>query len=119
MVLFLRLWRSTNAYERSLAFFFFFSSRRRHTRYWRDWSSDVLFRSAHGGPLALPAVAPGLAPVDVLVVDVPDLSHGGAARQGDAAHLAGGQAQHGVRAVLCDELDAQIGRASCRERTKF
>src|SRR3712207_858639 len=27
--------------------FFFFSSRRRHTRYWRDWSSDgVLFRSS-------------------------------------------------------------------------
>src|SRR3712207_5206816 len=25
----------------SLFFFFFFSSRRRHTRYWRDWSSDV------------------------------------------------------------------------------
>src|SRR5438445_7253655 len=24
-----------------LVFFFFFSSRRRHTRYWRDWSSDV------------------------------------------------------------------------------
>src|SRR3712207_8391234 len=24
-----------------LAFIFFFSSRRRHTRYWRDWSSDV------------------------------------------------------------------------------
>src|SRR3712207_5988399 len=22
-------------------FYFFFSSRRRHTRYWRDWSSDV------------------------------------------------------------------------------
>src|SRR3712207_406823 len=28
--------------ELSLVFFiFFFSSRRRHTRYWRDWSSDV------------------------------------------------------------------------------
>src|SRR5215217_6470263 len=33
--------------------FFFFSSRRRHTRYWRDWSSDVCssdlasFRDAH------------------------------------------------------------------------
>src|SRR5947209_16883934 len=27
------------------SFLFFFSSRRRHTRYWRDWSSDVvLFR---------------------------------------------------------------------------
>src|SRR3712207_1861523 len=25
----------------SCIFFFFFSSRRRHTRYWRDWSSDV------------------------------------------------------------------------------
>src|SRR3712207_8792572 len=25
----------------SIFFFFFFSSRRRHTRYWRDWSSDV------------------------------------------------------------------------------
>src|SRR6185295_6591123 len=25
----------------SLVFVFFFSSRRRHTRYWRDWSSDV------------------------------------------------------------------------------
>src|SRR5438445_10758065 len=24
-----------------VALFFFFSSRRRHTRYWRDWSSDV------------------------------------------------------------------------------
>src|SRR3712207_2882403 len=24
-----------------MPFFFFFSSRRRHTRYWRDWSSDV------------------------------------------------------------------------------
>src|SRR3712207_3045021 len=24
-----------------LGFLFFFSSRRRHTRYWRDWSSDV------------------------------------------------------------------------------
>src|SRR3712207_765625 len=24
-----------------LIVFFFFSSRRRHTRYWRDWSSDV------------------------------------------------------------------------------
>src|SRR3712207_8181170 len=23
------------------SFFVFFSSRRRHTRYWRDWSSDV------------------------------------------------------------------------------
>src|SRR3712207_526507 len=28
-------------FNRYLYFVFFFSSRRRHTRYWRDWSSDV------------------------------------------------------------------------------
>src|SRR5215217_8837052 len=33
-------------------FFFFFSSRRRHTRYWRDWSSDVC-SSDLVGPLDL------------------------------------------------------------------
>src|SRR3712207_8199063 len=30
-------------------FFFFFSSRRRHTRYWRDWSSDVCSSDLHSG----------------------------------------------------------------------
>src|SRR3712207_8951650 len=30
-----------NVYELLIMFVFFFSSRRRHTRYWRDWSSDV------------------------------------------------------------------------------
>src|SRR3712207_7067411 len=31
-----------NEYMKKLGcFVFFFSSRRRHTRYWRDWSSDV------------------------------------------------------------------------------
>src|SRR3712207_2660007 len=29
--------------------FFFFSSRRRHTRYWRDWSSDVCSSDLCGG----------------------------------------------------------------------
>src|SRR3712207_7484262 len=28
-------------YRSICSLFFFFSSRRRHTRYWRDWSSDV------------------------------------------------------------------------------
>src|SRR3712207_8922670 len=28
---------------------FFFSSRRRHTRYWRDWSSDVCSSDLLGG----------------------------------------------------------------------
>src|SRR5258707_5768185 len=46
---------------------FFFSSRRRHTRYWRDWSSDVCSsdlrgRSKGGGQAASAAVAPTRAP---------------------------------------------------------
>src|SRR3712207_4797959 len=32
----LRVWK-----QKMIYLFFFFSSRRRHTRYWRDWSSDV------------------------------------------------------------------------------
>src|SRR3712207_6953363 len=38
--------------------FFFFSSRRRHTRYWRDWSSDVC-SSDLGGRRLLPVPAAG------------------------------------------------------------
>src|SRR3712207_7889464 len=33
--------RGCGARAVEFGFFFFFSSRRRHTRYWRDWSSDV------------------------------------------------------------------------------
>src|SRR5258707_7695115 len=36
-----QLVRSIACCEIILLIFFFFSSRRRHTRYWRDWSSDV------------------------------------------------------------------------------
>src|SRR3712207_8076623 len=32
-------------------FVFFFSSRRRHTRYWRDWSSDVCSSDLETGAL--------------------------------------------------------------------
>src|SRR3712207_9483785 len=31
-----------------MGMFFFFSSRRRHTRYWRDWSSDVCSSDLEG-----------------------------------------------------------------------
>src|SRR3712207_8588899 len=41
---------------------FFFSSRRRHTRYWRDWSSDVCSSdlSRRTGPVSSSSVAPPL-----------------------------------------------------------
>src|SRR3712207_8413634 len=35
---------------------FFFSSRRRHTRYWRDWSSDVCSSDLSGRVPELPEV---------------------------------------------------------------
>src|SRR5437868_3027233 len=68
-------------------------------------------RAAHGGALALPAAAAGLAARDVLVVDVADLSDGGPARERDAAHLARRKAEHRMRAVLRDELHARARRA--------
>src|SRR4051812_21176167 len=67
--------------------------------------------AADGRALALPAAPPGLAPRDVLVVEVADLADGGAAGQEDATHLARGQAQHRVRAVLRNELDPRAGAA--------
>src|SRR3712207_6850334 len=39
-----------------LLVFVFFSSRRRHTRYWRDWSSDVCSSDLHKGIVVVVAV---------------------------------------------------------------
>src|SRR3712207_1915813 len=72
-----------NLHEAVLVFFFF-SSRRRHTRYWRDWSSDVCssdltawsWRSAlslGGGPL----VDDGPGDAGALVVGQADGALGG------------------------------------------
>src|SRR3712207_9516226 len=55
--------------------FFFFSSRRRHTRYWRDWSSDVcssdLPRQVEPGWLQPLLSFPGAADVAVHVEPFP------------------------------------------------
>src|SRR5690625_7501582 len=83
---------------------FFFSSRRRHTRWPRNWSSDVC-----SSDLALTAAL--LAATEALAAASAALDLGGLGR---------GISQ--CRADLVDiELDggavvAQIGRASCRER---
>src|SRR3712207_6994629 len=55
-------WRVFNVYH---FFFFFFSSRRRHTRYWRDWSSDVCssdLRATGRRPSPPPSAAGSAAP---------------------------------------------------------
>src|SRR5690606_40108706 len=89
--------------------YFFFSSRRRHTRFSRDWSSDVC-----SSDLALQADM-GTEPV----------THGAQCGHG-SVHLAAADFQLGhahqiLRGVGIQPLGSQggldkIGRASCRER---
>src|SRR5690625_7426315 len=93
-------------------FFFFFSSRRRHTRWPRDWSSDVCSSD-------LPRVTPGL------------ITH----RHVAVIHAAGAPVAHGHVAVvhatsirgpgigqggedLVRSLRGEIGRAACRESVR-
>src|SRR5207247_2046123 len=76
------------------------------------WVVDGVHRgAAHGGALAEPAAAAGLAAGDVAVVDVAHLPDGGATRQQHPAHLAGRQPERRVARVLRDELDARSGGA--------
>src|SRR5258707_3526405 len=85
---------------------FFFSSRRRHTRYWRDWSSDVC-----SSDLSLAEV---VAPGPVKEDDGTDVFGIG---RGEVQRIRGTQreANHG-KAVVGLSNTFEIGRASCRER---
>src|SRR5947209_8511308 len=87
---------------------FFFSSRRRHTRYWRDWSSDVCSSD-------LPRGAAGV--VMACTVDeehtftgVSRLARGGL--RADGAVVA---EPTQLKIVNAHKGVVQIGRASCRE----
>src|SRR3712207_8770194 len=82
---------------------FFFSSRRRHTRYWRDWSSDVC-----SSDLILTAVQAEAAGRPVLVKIAPDLSDENVDAVADLA------LDLGLAGII-----AKIGRASCRERVEI
>src|SRR5438445_7034745 len=83
---------------------FFFSSRRRHTRYWRDWSSDVCSSDLERSLLRLELVevAEEIALED-LRVERGHAVHAVAADDGQVGH---------PHALL------EIGRASCRERAE-
>src|SRR5258707_3847834 len=96
--------------QTSLFYRFFFASRRRHTRYWRDWSSDVC--SSDLGRGALAEARP--------IVD--DGEAGRATRHDGEIDLA--VRTDGADVVVMREQRArgveffavEIGRASCRER---
>src|SRR5947209_8919262 len=91
---------------------FFFSSRRRHTRYWRDWSSDVcssdlqddrpLWRDGSSHLTHEPGKGPARRPSGILERPI---------RFGYASRL------HAARPA--GDRASQIGRASCRERVRI
>src|SRR5438445_9136182 len=64
---------------------FFFSSRRRHTRYWRDWSSDVCSSDL------LRPVAEAAAAADIIMMLVPDQTARAVYEAGVAPALAPGK----------------------------
>src|SRR6185437_1191750 len=66
--------------------------------------------TADGRALALPAHPAGLAPVDVGLLGVADLTHGRAAADVDVADLTGRHPQLGERTVLGDQLHPGTGR---------
>src|SRR5215472_9900324 len=67
--------------------------------------------AAHRGPLALPAVAARLAELDVALLGVAHLAHGGPAARVHPPDLARGHPELGVAALLRQELHAGAGRA--------
>src|SRR5258707_10720270 len=87
-------------------FFFFFSSRRRHTRYWRDWSSDVCSSDLLAGLEREQRAA---------VVQHESLVLGHQARA-ESGVVALDEGDDVPVLVHRGQVDGEIGRASCRER---
>src|SRR3712207_9413525 len=83
---------------------FFFSGRRRHTRYWRDWSSDVCSSDLGGGGKLAASPAAILRDLE-----------GDLARAFPAVGPERGRGREGA-AERHRRHRAEIGRAQCRER---
>src|SRR3712207_7441993 len=80
-----------------ILFFFFFSSRRRHTRYWRDWSSDVCSSDLPGAATATTAS--------------PERGSGNAAMRTSTSR----RQREASRAVLHRSEERRVGK-ECRSR---
>src|SRR5690606_40421964 len=90
---------SIASFHAVLLIYFFFSSRRRHTRFSRDWSSDVCSSDLLLGEIRVQA--------------------GDLLRIGDEGLVSRfGELGLGLE-HLVERLHAQIGRASCRERVEI
>src|SRR3712207_9418073 len=99
---------------------FFFSSRRRHTRYWRDWSSDVCSSDLLSFGTA------GMRGIRGIGRNRMNRYNVGKATQGLANYIlqvAGEEGKKRGVAIAYDcridseeNAETKIGRASCRER---
>src|SRR3712207_8747031 len=65
----------------------FFSSRRRHTRYWRDWSSDVCSSDLVQPDVADPLAVPGGLPLHPVLAPAARPVGGPAGAEGAAQRL--------------------------------
>src|SRR3712207_7641811 len=86
----------------------FFSSRRRHTRYWRDWSSDVCSSDLGTGMLSLDTAH---FPYSYYLLQVTGrIEENWMRPQGDLGRVVV------YFRIKRDGSIVEIGRASCRER---
>src|SRR5690606_40300848 len=93
---------------------FFFSSRRRHTRFSRDWSSDVC--SSDLGTDSMGETAENVAAKYGVTREDQDAFALRSQQKAAAARLSGRHAEE-ITTVLIPQKK-EIGRASCRERAE-
>src|SRR5690606_39887192 len=93
---------------------FFFSSRRRHTRFSRDWSSDVCSSDLVAG--VLDALALVVAQGEAFTAEGIDPRNVYAIVYEAIAGTPANGAVHLLVHALAQEAPMQIGRASCRGR---
>src|SRR3712207_7471241 len=84
---------------------FFFSSRRRHTRYWRDWSSDVCSSDLLGARLLQ---GMGAAAIPVLGMAIVSARYDGAVRTTALGRVAGTAAAVSALGPLTGGLVADL-----------
>src|SRR5207245_8597979 len=93
---------------------FFFSSRRRHTRCYRDWSSDVCSSDLWNFWAVARKKSMRLLRLWVWLALLPGMTARETARA--AAHSTAGQQPAAPASQMTSGMDIEIGRASCRER---
>src|SRR5947209_14406697 len=98
-----------------MLFYFFFSSRRRHTRYWRHWSSDVCSSDLNSGEYPIVATSRVLNEgVNVPEANVAVILSGSGSVREHVQRLGRILRKSGDKEAHLYEV--KIGRASCRER---